>query len=351
MLRRTRHMTQFGDISGRGGGATGPVYQSFVLAGGPAATTDLMDGVDTTWSRIPGGAEIGKIAGQAIKAFDQKNPAASIPLLLSLRSKTAALPADAIVDEKRQLLDKIILDCLGLTVESAAPQAEVVPGEAFTLHNTVTVRSSVVPVEWKGFRATGMAQPLQFSESLRLNQPASRDAQIKLPSDTPLSQPYWLQEEAATGLYRVENPRLIGLAENPPVLPVRFDLIIGGHAFTITTESRQAETAAQMGANAGSTSGGAGRRLEVIAPVALTFPPRSAAFFTRCHAAGGSTGQGSPSRRSRFVAAGSACRLAGLTLGSTLPACQSRRQGNPFVQCHGSRQAGGSLRHCAGGSQ
>ena len=150
---RTRHRTQFGDISGRGGGGTGPVYQSFVLAGGPAATTDLMDGVDTTWSRIPGGAEIGKIAGQAIKEFDQKNPAASVPLLLSLRSKAAALPADPIVDEKRQLLDKIILDCLGLTVESAAPQAEVVPGEAFTLHNTVTVRSSVVPVEWKGFRA------------------------------------------------------------------------------------------------------------------------------------------------------------------------------------------------------
>ncbi len=26
-------MTQFGDISGRGGGGTGPVYQSFMLAG------------------------------------------------------------------------------------------------------------------------------------------------------------------------------------------------------------------------------------------------------------------------------------------------------------------------------
>ena len=47
-------MTQFGDISGRGGGGTGPVYQSFTLAGGPAATIDLMDGIDTTWSRIAG---------------------------------------------------------------------------------------------------------------------------------------------------------------------------------------------------------------------------------------------------------------------------------------------------------
>ena len=269
---RSKHMTQFGDISGRGGGGTGPVYQSFMLAGGPAATTDLMDGINTTWSRIQGGAEIGKIAGQAIKEFDQKNPATSVPLLLSLRSKAATLPADTIVDEKRQLLDKVILDCLGLKVESAALHAEVVPGEAFILHNTVTVRSAVVPVEWKGIRAAGMARPLQFNEPLRPNRPASRDAQIKLPSDTPLSQPYWLREEAATGRYRVDNPKLIGLPENPPVLPVRFDLVIGGQTIAITTEPRQAETAAQKSGNAGNSFDSTGRRLEVIAPVALAFP-------------------------------------------------------------------------------
>jgi LmbE family N-acetylglucosaminyl deacetylase len=270
---RSRHMTQFGNMSGRGGGGGGgPVYQSFVLAGGPAATNDLMDGVDTTWSRIPGGAEIGKIAGQAVEEFDQKNPAASVPLLLSIRSKAAGLPADTIVDEKRRLLDKIVLDCLGLTVQSAVPQAEVVPGETITLHNTVTVRSAVVPVEWKGFGAAGMAQPLQFSASLRPNQPVSRDAQLRLPSDTALSQPYWLREEAATGLYRVDNPKLIGLPENPPVLSVRFDLVIGGQTFTITTEPRQAETAPQSSGNTGSSPDSEGRRLEVIAPVALTFP-------------------------------------------------------------------------------
>jgi hypothetical protein len=44
----------------------------------------------------------------------------------------------------------------------------------------------------------------------------------------PLSQPYWLREEAATGLHRVDNPKLIGLPGNPPVLLVHFDLEIGG---------------------------------------------------------------------------------------------------------------------------
>ena len=268
---RSQHRTQgFGNISGRGGGG-GPSYQSFVLLGGAPATSDPMDGIDTTWARIPGGAGIAKITGETIEKFDPKNPAASVPMLLAIRARVAALPGDVLVNEKRLQLDKIILDCLGLTVESTLHRAEVVPGETLTLRNTVTVRSAVVPVGWKGFRAPGMAKPLQFGEALRVNQPASRDAQLKLPSDMPLSQPYWLREESATGLYRVDNPRLIGLPENPPVLPVHFDLEIGGQPFTIPAEPVQAETEPGKSGNADNLLDTEGRKLEVIAPVALAF--------------------------------------------------------------------------------
>ena len=170
---RSQHKTQFGDISGRGGGG-GPSYQSFVLLGGAPATTDPMDGIDTTWARIPGGAEIATITSEAIEKFDPSSPAASVPTLLALRARVAALPSDALVDEKRLQLDTIILDCLGLTVASTLRQAEVVPGETLTVRNTVTVQSAVVPVRWQGLSAPGMAQPLRVGETLRVNQPASQ---------------------------------------------------------------------------------------------------------------------------------------------------------------------------------
>jgi hypothetical protein len=268
---RSQHKTQgFGNMSGRGG-AGGPSYQSFVLLGGSPATSDLMDGIDTTWARITGGAEIAKVTGEAIEKFDPNNPAASVPALLAIRARVAALPGDILVDEKRQQLDKIILDCLGLTVASMLRLAEVVPGETLALHNTITVRSAVVPVKWQGLRAPGLAQPLQFGETLRVNQSASHDAQLKLPSDMPLSQPYWLREEPATGLYRVDNPKLIGLPENPPALLVRFDLEIGGRQFTVTAEPMQADSEPGKSGTADSLLNAESRKLEVIAPVALAF--------------------------------------------------------------------------------
>ena len=267
---RSQHKTQgFGNISGRGGG--GPSFQSFVVLGGAPATVDPMDGIDTTWARIPGGAEIAKITGEAIEKFDPNNPAASVPMLLAIRARVAALPGDALVDEKRLQLDKIILDCLGLTVAATLRQAEVVPGETLTLRNTVTVRSAVVPVKWQGLRAPGMARPLQLGEALRVNQSASHEAQLKLTSDMPLSQPYWLREEPATGLYRVDKPGLIGLPENPPALLIRFDLEIDGRQFTVTAEPVQVDSEAGKGGNADRLFAAAGRKLEVVAPIALAF--------------------------------------------------------------------------------
>ena len=55
---RAMHKTQgFDNFRGFGGG--GARTESFQLLDGEPATNDIMDGVDTTWGRVPGGAEIG----------------------------------------------------------------------------------------------------------------------------------------------------------------------------------------------------------------------------------------------------------------------------------------------------
>ena len=58
---RSMHKTQgFGNFS-RAGGGSGPRNESFALLAGAPATNDILDGVDDTWNRVTGGAEIGKL--------------------------------------------------------------------------------------------------------------------------------------------------------------------------------------------------------------------------------------------------------------------------------------------------
>jgi LmbE family N-acetylglucosaminyl deacetylase len=253
---RSMHKSQgFGNFGGRGGG--GPRTGSFTLLAGEPATKGLMEGVDTTWARIPGGAEVAKLADEAVVRFDLKDPAASIPVLLSIRGRLASLPADPLVAEKRRQLDRVIQGCIGLVVETTVPRAEVVPGEELHLRHSATVAAGV-PVRWLSvsYPLTGrsVAQPIE----LTAGRPATRDVEQTLPADTPLGQPYWLREEHTVGLFKVDAGTLIGRPENPPAFPVEHRFQVGDQTLEIVDVPVQA---AEQGQPA--------RRLDVIAPVSL----------------------------------------------------------------------------------
>ncbi len=224
---RSMHRTQgFANFSVAAAGG-GPRSESFKLLAGEPATKDIMDGVDTTWGRWAGGAEIDRRAKAVIATFDAADPAASVPALLELKGRLASVQGDAVVDEKRRQLDRILRDCLGLSVEATVARSEVVPGEALALHLSAVVHSSV-PVRWTAVRFPGMGKEAGRSIDLHPGETASRDEVRTLPKNAPLSQPYWLRAEGTPGMFRVDDPALIGQPENPPAVPIEDVFSVGG---------------------------------------------------------------------------------------------------------------------------
>lgn len=251
---RGMHKTQgLGGFSGRT--ASGPNLQSFMLLGGEAATTDLMDGVDVTWNRVPGGAEIGALAAAALADFKATDPAASVPALITLHRKLAALPLDPLIADKRTQLDRIIQSCLGLEVETTVDRPEVVPGEKIQVTTTTRITRTA------GKSIAHVNSP-QGSSALQPGQPDTHTIELATPANLPLTQPYWLREESVAGLAQVSDPQLIGRPESPPTLAVRNEFAIEGeHLFVddepvyVTRDSR----------------GEHRRHLDVIPPVSLAF--------------------------------------------------------------------------------
>ncbi len=259
---RSMHRTQgFANFSVAAAGA-GARVESFRLLGGEPAARDIMDGVDTTWGRLPGGAEIGRLAGQAIEEFNPADPSASVPALLALRGRLATLAPDPVVAEKRRQLDGIVEACLGLAVETEVSTHEVVPGEALALRHTAVVHSAV-PVRWVAVRYPWDGRELAVSADLRPNEALAREASRVLPAGTPLTQPYWLREEGTPGMFRVDDPSLVGLPESPPAVTIEDVFTVGGQ--TLVVEDEAVQVAADP------AKGAARRRLDVIPPVSLSF--------------------------------------------------------------------------------
>ncbi len=266
---RAMHKTQ-GFDNFRGFGGNGPHSESFQLLAGDPVTNDIFDGIDTTWSRVPGGAPVGAAADQIIAAFNAQNPAASVPALLKLRALVAAVPKpDSVVAEKAALLDHVLAECLGLNVETTIDHSEMVPGEPMTLRHAVTLRSDI-PVRWTAVRYHSLGNEVKPGMPLPTNAPAVFEATETLPANTPLSQPYWLREDHTAGMFVVDDPRLIGAPENPPVFPVQYVFEVGGQELVVPDEPVQI--------SADATGRQIHQRVDVIPPVSLKFASGVALF-------------------------------------------------------------------------
>ncbi len=225
---RSMHRSQgFGS-----GGSRGEVLEYMKDLDGEPAGEDLFAGIDTTWGRLAGGAAVGKILDRAYHEFNPEDPALVVPRLLEARAKILALPAGRWKTAKLADLDQTITSCLGLYLEAAADSSATVAGGKVKL-NLEAANRSTVKVTLKG-----IAVPVAGAEDHPAADLTGRDRfqktiEFDLPAGLPESQPYWLREKGSLGMFRVDDPALIGLPENPPALTAVFALEVNGTPFTV----------------------------------------------------------------------------------------------------------------------
>lgn len=234
---RSRAMHQTQGLAGAVNRArTGPNEQSFMLLAGLAATADLMDGVDTTWARYPGGVQIGNLTAAALAQFKNDDPAASVPGLLALRTKLAALPSDPLVTDKLAQLDRIIFSCLGLKVATTVTRAEFVPGETVQIRYAISLTARNIPVRYESTRSPSLKGSVELDRGLVAGEVLEGSLNGVLLTNAPLTHPYWLRADGAAGIARVDDPTLIGRPENPPAVPLTHAFIVGGQKLLLSGE-------------------------------------------------------------------------------------------------------------------
>ena len=247
-----------------------PGVTSFGLVVGEPSSKDIFDGIDTTWNRLPGGAAVGPILEGAIRNFEPAHPEKTIPALAKARPLIAAI-ADPLARIKLAELDETIARCAGFFVEAQAQQAQVSPGGQLSVTVTVLNRSTA-EVSLDGGRVEGIwNEPLQVKPAkLAHNESSHVQFEHTVPPGQAYSQPYWLVKPPAGDVYQVDDQRLVGLADTPPVLQVRLRLTVEGAPIEVVraVQYRYAER----------SEGERVRPLVVVPAVAVNLPDPVAVF-------------------------------------------------------------------------
>ncbi len=241
---------------------------------GESATSDLMDGIDTTWRRVPGGEAVIAPLEKAVRMFRPDRPADVIPLLVEARRKMATLSPSPWVAEKEREVNEAIRTAGGLWFEAIAARFAATPGSELPVSVIVLSRSDA-PIVVRSIELPWATKPFEGATRLENNRPMKTDFSVRIPETTDETNPYWLDVPATLGLFRVAGALSIGRPESPPALMARITLEVAGEVLGFDVPVQHRSTDPVIGERYRPLEITPKVSLHLAAPV-LLFPDRNA---------------------------------------------------------------------------
>ncbi|WP_347374534.1 PIG-L family deacetylase [Aequorivita sp. Q41] len=229
-LSRSMHKSQgFGSTGSRG---METEYLE-LLKGSMPSENNLFEGINTNWSRLKGGKEIGSILNPLQDNFNFKNPSEILPELIKAYVLISKLEDKHWRTIKIKQLKQLILDCGGIFIEAASEENAINPKKDFNVNievinrgTTQVILNSIKKVDGKII--WNQSETLPYNDNKKIT--VSLHAEIQ---DPPYSSPYWLNEKGTLGMYNAPE-KLIGFPETPALEQLVFELKFGAITIPFT---------------------------------------------------------------------------------------------------------------------
>jgi LmbE family N-acetylglucosaminyl deacetylase len=202
---------------------------------GVPAKNDLFDNVDLSWIRVKGSQKVSQKIQGIIQAYTPANPSASVPGLVEAYKLLQQLDgSDYYVQQKKQEIQSLIKDCLGLWFETNPSDYSTTPGGKAAVKINILKRAET-PVTLVRVQTQGVKFDTTLNKPLSIYEPVVIPTTLTIPQNTPLTQPYWLRNPIKDKIFQFDDQELVGLPENNPDLQTSYTFLIGGATFIYST--------------------------------------------------------------------------------------------------------------------
>jgi LmbE family N-acetylglucosaminyl deacetylase len=216
----------------------GPLIEYFRLLdeGEPSAPfeTSILQGLDFSWTRFKSPPALKRLLVRAQHDFVPAAPHKIIPILQQIDQALDSVTDAGWRAQKKAEIRELIVACAGLFSEATAADFRVAAGTSIEVTAAAQNRSPA-KIELREVRFSG-GEPADKPEAISVAKPLGTveiKKSLHLSPDLAPTTPYWLALPPEAGVFRVQDPALIGLPEAASPLQVDFVFEIEGHALTV----------------------------------------------------------------------------------------------------------------------
>jgi LmbE family N-acetylglucosaminyl deacetylase len=212
----------------------GEIIENFVTTGGDTAHNDLMEGIVTDWTRIDEGAGIQQRINSILAGYDFAHPEKSVNSLVELYKAIQRLSYRGVWWAKKlSELRNVIINCSGIFAEATTREEYVLQNDTARVSISINKRNPV-PVTLRSVKVgfSNMSIGAQLDENRNYSYNISEE--VREPSISRGTQPYWLREPQTLGNFLITDPTIVGNAWNDPLLEASFVFEIGGIEFSVS---------------------------------------------------------------------------------------------------------------------
>ena len=155
--------------------------------------------------------------------FDDENPSASLDNLFLIYEKISNLKDEYWKQVKLKEVTELIRSCAGIWVEAISENEFVSVGDTLKVKSMIVNRSDIdLSISNVGIR--NLSESKIGSNKLVKGEPNTFNFSFLIPQNTPISQPYWLQNDHPVGMFNITDPNLTGLPEENQKLVCDFTI-------------------------------------------------------------------------------------------------------------------------------
>jgi LmbE family N-acetylglucosaminyl deacetylase len=220
---RTMHKSQgFGSLRAKG---ETEEYLEWLKGSKPKST--IFDNINTSWTRVAGGEEIGKKLEGILNTYDFTNPSKSLKAILELKTAILKIPQNDYTKEKIELLDNIITRILGLDIIWHTNDFLFTPGDYIKSNLEIIVRDNAF-VKLKSYK---IDTEIKVDTLLKNNEFYKKEIVFNTPQEIKYDQAFWLEKEKSFGYFNISEKDFFA-AKKEALTKINVVLEIEGQQFS-----------------------------------------------------------------------------------------------------------------------